>query len=105
MRFHDVSFSYDGKKAVLKHVSLYAMPGPKIAFVGSTGAGKTTITNLVNRFYDVTEGKITYDGINIKKIKKADLRRSMGMVLQDTHLFTGTVRDNIAYGRPRLSER
>lgn len=99
VRFHDVSFSYDGQKTVLKHVSLYAMPGQKIAFVGSTGAGKTTITNLVNRFYDVTEGKITYDGINIKKIKKADLRRSMGMVLQDTHLFTGTVRDNIAYGR------
>ena len=99
VRFHDVTFSYDGKKTVLKHVSLYAMPGQKIAFVGSTGAGKTTITNLVNRFYDVTEGKITYDGINIKKIKKADLRRSMGMVLQDTHLFTGTVRDNIAYGR------
>ena len=99
VRFHDVSFSYDGQKTVLKHVSLYAMPGQKIAFVGSTGAGKTTITNLVNRFYDVTEGKITYDGINIKKIKKADLRRSMGMVLQDTHLFTGTVRNNIAYGR------
>ena len=99
VRFHDVTFSYDGKKTVLKNVSLYAMPGQKIAFVGSTGAGKTTITNLVNRFYDVAEGKITYDGINIKKIKKADLRRSMGMVLQDTHLFTGTVRDNIAYGR------
>ena len=99
VRFHDVTFSYDGKKTVLKNVSLYAMPGQKIAFVGSTGAGKTTITNLINRFYDVNEGKITYDGINIKKIKKPDLRRSMGMVLQDTHLFTGTVRDNIAYGR------
>lgn len=99
VRFHDVTFSYDGKKTVLKNVSLYAMPGQKIAFVGSTGAGKTTITNLINRFYDVNEGKISYDGINIKKIKKADLRRSMGMVLQDTHLFTGTVRDNIAYGR------
>ena len=99
VRFHDVTFSYDGKKNVLKNVSLYAMPGQKIAFVGSTGAGKTTITNLINRFYDVNEGKITYDGINIKKIKKADLRRSMAMVLQDTHLFTGTVRDNIAYGR------
>ena len=99
MRFHDVTFSYDGKNTVLKNVSLYAMPGQKIAFVGSTGAGKTTITNLINRFYDVNEGKISYDGINIKKIKKADLRRSMGMVLQDTHLFTGTVRDNIAYGR------
>ena len=99
VRFHDVTFSYDGKKTVLKNVSLYAMPGQKIAFVGSTGAGKTTITNLINRFYDVNEGKITYDGINIKKIKKAELRRSMAMVLQDTHLFTGTVRDNIAYGR------
>ena len=99
VRFHDVSFSYDGKKTVLKNVSLYAMPGQKIAFVGSTGAGKTTITNLINRFYDVNEGKITYDGINIKKIKKAELRRSMAMVLQDTHLFTGTVRDNIAYGK------
>ncbi len=99
VRFHDVTFSYDGKKTVLKNVSLYAMPGQKIAFVGSTGAGKTTITNLINRFYDVNEGKITYDGINIKKIKKAELRRSMAMVLQDTHLFTGTVRDNIAYGK------
>ncbi len=99
VRFHDVTFSYDGKKTVLKNVSLYARPGEKIAFVGSTGAGKTTITNLINRFYDVDEGKITYDGINIKKIKKAELRRSMAMVLQDTHLFTGTVRDNIAYGR------
>ncbi len=99
VRFHDVTFSYDGKKTVLKNVSLYAMPGQKIAFVGSTGAGKTTITNLINRFYDVDEGKITYDGINIKKIKKGALRRSMAMVLQDTHLFTGTVRDNIAYGK------
>ena len=99
VRFHNVTFSYDGKKTVLKNVSLYAMPGQKIAFVGSTGAGKTTITNLINRFYDVDEGKITYDGINIKKIKKAELRRSMAMVLQDTHLFTGTVRDNIAYGK------
>lgn len=99
VRFHNVTFSYDGKKTVLKNISLYAEPGQKIAFVGSTGAGKTTITNLVNRFYDVAEGKITYDGINIKKIVKSDLRRSMGMVLQDTHLFTGTVRDNIAYGR------
>ena len=99
VRFHDVTFSYDGKKTVLKNVSLYARPGEKIAFVGSTGAGKTTITNLINRFYAVNEGKITYDGINIKKIKKAELRRSMAMVLQDTHLFTGTVRDNIAYGR------
>ncbi len=99
VRFHDVTFSYDGKKTVLKNVSLYAKPGQKIAFVGSTGAGKTTITNLINRFYDVQEGKITYDGINIKKIKKDDLRRSLAMVLQDTHLFTGTVEDNIRYGK------
>ncbi|MBQ7122642.1 MAG: ABC transporter ATP-binding protein [Clostridia bacterium] len=99
VRFHNVTFSYDGKKTVLKNVSLYARPGEKIAFVGSTGAGKTTITNLINRFYDVDEGKITYDGINVKKIKKDALRRSMAMVLQDTHLFTGTVRDNIAYGK------
>lgn len=99
VRFEHVTFSYDGKKTVLRDVSLYAKPGEKIAFVGSTGAGKTTITNLINRFYDVDEGKITYDGINVKKIKKADLRRSLAMVLQDTHLFTGTVRDNIAYGR------
>ena len=86
VRFHDVTFSYDGKKTVLKNVSLYAKPGQKIAFVGSTGAGKTTITNLINRFYDISDGKITYDGINIKKIKKDDLRRSLAMVLQDTHL-------------------
>ena len=99
VRFHDVTFSYDGKKTVLKNVSLYAKPGQKIAFVGSTGAGKTTITNLINRFYDVQEGKITYDGINIKKIKKDDLRRSLAMVLQDTHLFTGTVEENIRYGK------
>ena len=99
MRFNDVTFSYDGKKTVLKNVSLYAKPGQKIAFVGSTGAGKTTITNLINRFYDIDEGKITYDGINIKKIKKDDLRRSLAMVLQDTHLFTGTVEDNIRYGK------
>ncbi|MGN0567954.1 MAG: ABC transporter ATP-binding protein, partial [Acutalibacteraceae bacterium] len=96
---HNVTFSYDGRKTVLKDVSLYARPGEKIAFVGSTGAGKTTITNLINRFYDVQEGKITYDGINVKKIKKDDLRRSLAMVLQDTHLFTGTVRENIAYGK------
>ncbi len=99
VRFHDVTFSYDGKKTVLKNVSLYAKPGQKIAFVGSTGAGKTTITNLINRFYDVQEGKITYDGINVKKIKKDDLRRSLAMVLQDTHLFTGTVEENIRYGK------
>ena len=87
------------EKTVLHDVSLYARPGEKIAFVGSTGAGKTTITNLVNRFYDLTDGKIRYDGINIEKIKKPDLRRSLAMVLQDTHLFTGTVRENIRYGR------
>ncbi len=84
---------------MLHDVSLYAKPGQKIAFVGSTGAGKTTITNLINRFYEVPEGKILYDGINIRKIKKDDLRRSLAMVLQDTHLFTGTVRDNIRYGK------
>ena len=84
---------------MLNDVSLFARPGQKIAFVGSTGAGKTTITNLINRFYDVPDGKIRYDGININKIKKADLRRSLAMVLQDTHLFTGTVRENIRYGR------
>ncbi len=97
--FDDVTFSYDGKKDVLKNISLCAKAGEKIAFVGSTGAGKTTITNLINRFYDVPDGKIRYDGINIKKIKKDDLRRSLAMVLQDTHLFTGTVRENIAYGK------
>ena len=99
VRFEDVTFGYDENKTVLHDVSLYAKPGQKIAFVGSTGAGKTTITNLINRFYDVPDGKIRYDGININKIKKADLRRSLGMVLQDTHLFTGTVMDNIRYGR------
>ena len=98
VQFEDVSFSYDGKKTVLKDVSLYAKPGQKIAFVGSTGAGKTTITNLLNRFYEIQKGKIRYDGINIQKIKKGDLRRSLAMVLQDTHLFTGTVEDNIRYG-------
>lgn len=99
VRFHDVTFSYDGEKTVLKNVSLYAYPGQKIAFVGSTGAGKTTITNLINRFYDVQEGEITYDGIPLNRIKKAALRGSLAMVLQDTHLFTGTVRENIRYGR------
>ncbi len=99
VRFEDVTFGYEENKTVLHNVSLYAKPGQKIAFVGSTGAGKTTITNLINRFYDVPDGKIRYDGININKIKKADLRRSLGMVLQDTHLFTGTVLDNIRYGR------
>lgn len=99
VRFKDVTFSYDGKKTVLKDVSLYAKPGQKIAFVGSTGAGKTTITNLINRFYDVQEGAITYDGIDVKDICKDDLRHSLGMVLQDIHLFTGTVMENIRYGR------
>ncbi|MGN1040714.1 MAG: ABC transporter ATP-binding protein [Candidatus Fimimonas sp.] len=99
VRFEDVTFGYEEDKTVLHDVSLFAKPGQKIAFVGSTGAGKTTITNLINRFYDVPDGKIRYDGININKIKKADLRRSLAMVLQDTHLFTGTVLDNIRYGR------
>ena len=94
-----VDFSYDGKKLVLKDVHIYAHPGQKIALVGATGAGKTTITNLINRFYDLADGKVRYDGININKIKKADLRRSLGIVLQDTNLFTGTVMDNIRYGR------
>ena len=94
-----VDFGYTDEKMVLHDVSLYATPGQKIAFVGSTGAGKTTITNLINRFYDIQDGKIRYDGININKIKKSDLRRSLGMVLQDTHLFTGTIMDNIRYGR------
>ena len=94
-----VDFSYTGEKLVLEDVSVYANAGQKIAFVGSTGAGKTTITNLINRFYDIQDGKIRYDGININKIKKGDLRRSLGMVLQDTHLFTGTVMENIRYGR------
>ena len=102
--FDNVTFSYDGKKTVLNDISLYAKPGQKIAFVGSTGAGKTTITNLINRFYDIDEGKIRYDGINIKKIKKDDLRRSLSMVLQDTHLFTGTIADNIRYGNLNASD-
>ena len=96
--FDHVDFGYDDKKMVLHDISLFAEPGQKIAFVGSTGAGKTTITNLINRFYDIADGKIRYDGININKIKKPDLRRSLGIVLQDTHLFTGTVMDNIRYG-------
>ncbi len=97
--FDGVDFGYNDDKMVLHDVKLYAEPGQKIAFVGSTGAGKTTITNLINRFYDIQDGKIRYDGINVNKIKKADLRRSLGIVLQDTHLFTGTVRDNIRYGK------
>ena len=98
VRFYDVNFGYTPEKTVLHNVSLYAKPGQKLAFVGSTGAGKTTITNLINRFYDINDGKIRYDGININKIKKADLRRSLGIVLQDTNLFTGTVMENIRYG-------
>ena len=96
--FDGVDFGYTDEKMVLHDIKLYAKPGQKIAFVGSTGAGKTTITNLINRFYDIQDGKIRYDGINIKKIKKDDLRRSLGIVLQDTHLFTGTIKDNIRYG-------
>lgn len=98
VRFYDVDFGYNPDKIVLHNITLYAEPGQKVAFVGATGAGKTTITNLINRFYDIADGKIRYDGININKIKKADLRRSLGIVLQDTNLFTGTIRDNIRYG-------
>ena len=99
VRFFDVDFGYVEEKQVLYNVSLYAKPGQKIAFVGATGAGKTTITNLINRFYDIADGKIRYDGININKIKKADLRHSLGVVLQDVNLFTGTVMENIRYGK------
>ncbi len=104
VRFHNVVFGYTPKKVILNDISLYAKPGQKIAFVGSTGAGKTTIINLINRFYEIQDGVITYDGIDITKIKKADLRRSLGFVLQDTHLFTGTIEDNIRYGRLNASE-
>ena len=97
--FDHVDFGYTPDKEVLHDITLYAEPGQKVAFVGATGAGKTTITNLINRFYDIQKGQITYDGIDIKLIKKADLRRSLGIVLQDTHLFTGTVADNIRYGK------
>ena len=97
--FNDVDFGYVPDKIVLHNITLYAEPGQKIAFVGGTGAGKTTITNLINRFYDIQDGKIRYDEINVNKIRKDDLRRSLGMVLQDTHLFTGTVMENIRYGR------
>ena len=100
VRFHDVDFGYVEGKTVLHEVNLYAEPGQKLAFVGATGAGKTTMTNLINRFYDVQKGSITYDGIDVKLIKKDDLRRSLGMVLQDTHLFTGTIEENIRYGKP-----
>ncbi|MFR8003753.1 MAG: ABC transporter ATP-binding protein [Hydrogeniiclostridium sp.] len=104
VRLTNVDFGYEPGKTVLHDVTLYAKPGQKVAFVGSTGAGKTTITNLINRFYDIADGKIRYDGININKIKKADLRRSLGMVLQDTNLFTGTVMENIRYGRLDASD-
>ena len=104
VRFFDVDFAYEEGKTVLHNVTLYAKPGQKVAFVGSTEAGKTTITNLINRFYDIADGKIRYDGININKIKKSDLRRSLGMVLQDTNLFTGTVMENIRYGNLEASD-
>lgn len=104
VEFFDVDFSYDGKKTVLHNVTLDAKPGEKLAFVGSTGAGKTTITNLINRFYDIADGKIRYDDININKIKKSDLRRSLGMVLQETNLFTGTIRENIRYGNLQATD-
>ncbi len=100
----DVDFAYEEGKTILHNISLYAKPGQKIAFVGATGAGKTTITNLINRFYDIEDGKIRYDGININKIKKADLRRSLGMVLQDTNLFTGTIKENIKYGNDKATD-
>ena len=99
VRFQDVTFGYEAEHPILKDISLFAKPGQKIAFVGSTGAGKTTITNLINRFYDVQKGQVTYDGIDVKDIRKDDLRRSLGMVLQDTHLFTGTIADNIRFGK------
>jgi len=104
VRFHDVNFSYVPEKQILHEINLYAKPGQKIAFVGSTGAGKTTITNLINRFYDIDSGVITYDGIDIKEINKKDLRRSLGMVLQDTNLFTGTILENIRYGKLSASD-
>lgn len=104
IEFEDVSFGYTKEKEVLHNISLYAKPGQKIAFVGATGAGKTTITNLINRFYDINSGKIRYDGINIEKIKKPDLRRSLGVVLQDTNLFTGTIKDNIKYGKENATD-
>ena len=99
VRFNDVDFGYTKEKEVLHGINLYAKPGQKVAFVGATGAGKTTITNLINRFYDITDGTILYDGIDIKRIKKSELRRSLGIVLQDTNLFTDTVMENIRYGR------
>lgn len=105
VRFFDVDFGYNPDKIVLHDVTLYAEPAQKVAFVGATGAGKTTITNLINRFYDLADGKIRYDGININKIKKADLRRSLGIVLQDTHLFTGTIKENIKYGKLNATDK
>ncbi|WP_216697182.1 ABC transporter ATP-binding protein [Anaerostipes faecalis] len=104
VRFEDVTFGYNDDKTILHDINLFAKPGQKLAFVGSTGAGKTTITNLINRFYNIQQGKIRYDGINITKIKKDDLRRSLGIVLQDTHLFTGTIKDNIRYGNLDASD-
>ena len=104
VRFHDVDFGYTEDKIVLHDITLYAEPGQKVAFVGATGAGKTTITNLINRFYDIADGKIQYDGININTIKKDDLRRSLGIVLQEVNLFTGTVMENIRYGNPEATD-
>jgi ATP-binding cassette subfamily B protein len=104
VRFFDMNFGYDENHTVLHNISLFAKPGQKIAFVGSTGAGKTTITNLINRFYEVNDGRIEYDGINVKDIEKSSLRRSLGMVLQDTHLFSGTIMENIRYGKPEASD-
>jgi len=104
VRFEDVTFGYREDKTILHDINLFAKPGQKIAFVGATGAGKTTITNLINRFYDIQKGMITYDGINVQAMKKADLRRSLGIVLQDTHLFTGTIKDNIKYGNENITD-
>jgi len=104
IELNEVDFGYDEDKLVLHDVTIHAHPGQKVAFVGATGAGKTTITNLINRFYDIADGKIRYDGINVNKIKKGDLRRSLGIVLQDTNLFTGTIMDNIRYGRLDASD-
>ena len=104
VKLDDVTFGYVPGKTILKHISLYAKPGQKIAFVGSTGAGKTTITNLLNRFYDIDSGSITIDGVHVRDIKRDALRKNIAMVLQDTHLFTGTIRENIRYGRPDATD-
>ena len=104
VKLDDVTFGYVPGKTILRHISLYAKPGQKIAFVGSTGAGKTTITNLLNRFYDIDSGSITIDGVNVRDIKRDVLRKNIAMVLQDTHLFTGTIRENIRYGRPDATD-